>query len=374
MNRYFIILLLFTACVEPFDFDRNNSDPQLVIEAYVSDVSYSESLNAPSNGRYFEVKLKWSRPVASNVLDSITPFADVRLIDDENNEWQYHENTSDWGTYIMFDPEFKACEDRQYKLQITLRDDEVYESNWESLPASKVPPVENIWFKEDDIKVYYYPAGEEKIRSEPVMDVYTELPPNPEGEERFYKWEFTPRWVYEAPLATGPFAPWKTCWVTDPGYLDEYALQDDYVGGVEKKLFRMRINRNERFYVLFSVLVSQQSVSRDFYFFNQLMAEQTQPNGIFDSPPANLPGNITCITDPSKTPIGYFGVVSESHRRWYFHKDELSYFVEDNSLAECLARYNRPQDDPDPAPECLACTAYTNGDARLTRPDWWPED
>lgn len=373
MKRYFIILLMFSACVEPFDFDRKNSDPQLVIEAYVSDISFTESMDAPSNGRYFEVKLKWSRPVASTVLDSITPFADVRLIDNDDNEWQYHETSNEWGTYTLFDPDFKACEGQQYKLQITLRDDLVYESDWETLPALKAPPVEDIWFDEYTVKNYYYAANEQKIGLDTVIDISTKVPPNPEGEERFYRWTFDPYWVYEAPLATGQFAPYRTCWAKNENYLDEYALEEDYVGDVDKKLFRMRINRNERIYYLFSTMVSQQVVSRNFYYFNQLMQQQTRPNGIFDSPPANLPSNFTCINDPSKNPIGYFGVVSESQKRWYFQKDELSFFVKDNSLAECNARFNRPQDDPDPAPECEVCLLYTNGTATLNRPDWWPE-
>ena len=58
MDRFILFLLLLTACIEPFEFNRENLDSELVIEAYISDISYSESLLAPSNGRYFMVKVE----------------------------------------------------------------------------------------------------------------------------------------------------------------------------------------------------------------------------------------------------------------------------------------------------------------------------
>ncbi|MEO9802523.1 MAG: DUF4249 domain-containing protein [Reichenbachiella sp.] len=372
MNRVLIFLLLLASCVEPFDFNRNNLDPQLVIEAYVSDISYNESLAAPSNGRYFEVKLKWTRPVSKIVDDRITPFADVKLIDDQNTEWTYHENINKWGTYILFDQDFKACDDRMYKLQVTTQDDFIYESAWEKLPSLTSSPVEDIWFEEDDIKTYYYPAGEEKIRDKKIINVSTTIPTNPDGQVRYYKWEYYPMWVYEAPLAVGAFSPFRKCWITNSLYLNEYALQEDVVGGTEQVLFSIDIEKNDRLYTNFSVLVYQQSTSKDYFYFSQLMQEQNKPNGIFDTPPANLPTNFTCINDPSKKPVGYFGVVSETTRRWYFNKDELSYFVENPLRENCLAKFNRPQDPPDPAEECLSCLSYEKREtATLTEPSWW---
>lgn len=379
MNRLYIVLILFTACVESFEFNRNNQDPQLVIESYVSDVSFNESLTAPSDGRYFIVKLKFSRPIDKLHGDRITPFADVKIIDDLGNEWLYYENTRDWGTYILLDKNFKACEDRMYKLQIITHDELisggelVYESSWEQLPSTNADQVENIWFEEEVKKTYYYPAGEERIRDEDVVNVTTLLPENPNGEARYFKWHFVPMWVYEAPLAVGPLIPFKKCWVTNPLYLDEYTLQEDAVGGNKKVLFTLDVERNRRIFKNLSVLIIQQRVSKDYFFFCALMQEQTQPNGIFDTPPANLPTNFKCLTDPTKTPLGYFGVVNETTKRWYMNIDDLSYYVDDYLYDQCNIRYNRPEGPPEPAPECLSCTESTYGDATLNKPDWWVE-
>lgn len=380
MHRVFIILLLLTACVEPFEFSRNNLDPQLIIEAYVSDLSYNESLDAPSDGRFFIVKLKYSQPVDKFLGDRITPFAEVKLIDDLNNEWTYVEGFKEWGTYFLPDKEFKARNDRMYKLQITTHnklvshDKLVYESGWEKLPSTTSTPVEEIWFEEDERKNYYYAAGEKKIKDQLFINVSTSIPINSEGEARYYKWEYSPMWVYEAPLALAELRPYKKCWVTSPLYLNHYVLQEDVIGGSDKVLFNLTIENNNRLYKSFSVLIFQQSISKDYFNFLKSMKEQTKPNGIFDTPPANLPTNFTCINDPSKKPVGYFGVINESTKRWYFNKDDLSYYVQDNDRKDCLVKYNRPQDPPDYAPECLNCLAYTEGDATLFKPSWWKDN
>ena len=381
MYRVVFILMLLTACVETFEFSRNNPDPQLVIEAQISDLSYNESLQAPSDGRYFKVKLRFTRPVSEYLGERITPFAEVKIIDDLDNEWMYYENTNEWGTYILPDKDFKACNDRMYKLQITTHDElisggeQVYESDWEKLPSLAPSPVEQIWFEEDERKIYFYPAERKQIIDEKVVTVSTSIPVNSEGQLRHYKWEYSPMWVYEAPLATGELlSPYKTCWITNPLYLNEFAIEADVHGGQDKELFTLGIDGivgNRRIFKRFSVLIFQQSVSKEYFNFCKLLKDQSTPSGIFETPPATAPTNFTCLSDPSKKPVGYFGVVNESAKRWYFDKGDLSYYVDDYTLRECLIKYNRPQDPPDPAPECLYCLACVDGDATLTKPSWW---
>ncbi|WP_258105261.1 DUF4249 domain-containing protein [Marinoscillum sp. MHG1-6] len=372
MKRVLIVLLFLTSCVERFEFSRNNPDPQLVIESYVSDMSFNDALQAPSNGRYFIVKLKFTRPVGATVKDSIAPFAEVKLIDDLNNEWVYVENFREWGTYFLPDKDFKVSSDRMYKLNITTRDDLIYESSWEQLPPAS-SPVEDIWFEEEIRKVYEYPAGEQEIRERPFINISTSVPALSDGQVRYYKWEYSPMWVYEAPLANGEFVPFKKCWVTSQMYLDDYTLQEDAIGGFEKTLFSLAIDKNERLFFNFSVLVFQQSLSRDYFNFWKLVQEQTTSNGLFDAIPTNLPTNFSCLNDPSKKPLGYFGVISETAKRWYFSKFDLSYPVENYLLRECLIQYGRPGDEPDYAPACLSCLEYPKGDATLLKPEWWVE-
>ena len=42
--------------MEPYEFVIANNEPSLVIEAFVSDKSFKETVDYPSDGRYFAVK------------------------------------------------------------------------------------------------------------------------------------------------------------------------------------------------------------------------------------------------------------------------------------------------------------------------------
>ena len=373
MRRCVWLVFFLMGCVESYDFSLKNENPQLVVEGFISDMSYEDSKNSPSDGRYFKVKLKYTRHVDETVSDSVAALAQVRIIDDLNNEWEYYEDWREWGTYYLIDSDFKAETGRKYKLQIITRDDEVFESRWETLPEVQSPEVGNIKFREYDKIVYEYPAGEQKIREEKVITVATELPLNTSGEDIFYRWEYTPMWVYEAPLATGDLSRYRKCWVTNQKYMPEYTFHEDYSGGYEQELFTLDIEKNERLYKNFSVLISQQSISKDYYFFWERMSDQINSNGIFDVPKANLRSNVICTSNPDKSPIGYFAVVSESSKRWYFNISDLSYFVQDDVLDECQVQYNNPRDPPDYAPECLVCLEYPKGKTTLVKPDWWTD-
>lgn len=61
--QYLLLLysLLAGSCIEPFTFEVKNEEPPLVIESYISDVSYNESLQYPSDGRYFTTKLSFGK-------------------------------------------------------------------------------------------------------------------------------------------------------------------------------------------------------------------------------------------------------------------------------------------------------------------------
>src|SRR5690242_2747999 len=55
--RSSLLIVCMTACVEPYEFVVRDNFPSLVVEAFIADKSYSETLSYPSDGRYFSVKL-----------------------------------------------------------------------------------------------------------------------------------------------------------------------------------------------------------------------------------------------------------------------------------------------------------------------------
>jgi hypothetical protein len=197
---FFVAVLCF-ACVEPYEFTENSKQQSLVVEGYLSNVSYSESVNFPSDGRYFTVSLRYSSD-ANNTGDEMVAKASVSLISDTGEEWEYSESLREPGKYVLRLPDFEAEGGKAYKLHIELANEETYESDWETLPESATTaPIGIVGFDEVEKSGYVTQAGEKVVRTIKGVNVYIEVPENESAKPVFYRWSFEPSWVYIAPLA-----------------------------------------------------------------------------------------------------------------------------------------------------------------------------
>ncbi len=61
----FLLFLIIFGCVEPYSFVIHNETKTLVVEGYISDKSFNETLLYPSDGRYFTVRLSYSGDVTN---------------------------------------------------------------------------------------------------------------------------------------------------------------------------------------------------------------------------------------------------------------------------------------------------------------------
>lgn len=366
INIIILSFIIIIGCIEPYEFVVKNNKPTLVVEGYISNVSFNETLEYPSNGRYFNIKLSYTGDVI-NIRDEVVTNASVNLISGSGEEWNYTESSAAPGHYILHSENFAASAGETYKLQISLSGGKTYESDWERMPETAPKAIGSIGFEETTKQVYKIQAGEEVIETIQGVNVYMDLPPNELNNTTFYRWDFEPMWIYIAPLAA-TYEPDYKCWATNENYLSNYTLQIDHVGGYRKRLFFMETVRNERIFENFSVLVKQQAMSEGLYFFWKEMQEQVESNGFKDMPPYNLQTNIKSLDNDEKV-SGYFGVINEKATRWYFNIEELSYYVKNTLRGDCLVDYNGP-----PAPACLSCLEYTNGTATNVEPVWWKDN
>lgn len=359
--------LLLGACVEPYDFRIENQKPNLVVEGFISNVSYNETLEYPSDGRHFAVKLRYTSDVI-NIRDEVISDAQVQLIDNDGSSWSYvvTQEEEKGPIYLLLDPTFYAENEREYKLKICLPEGDTFESAWVSLPNIESPEMGDVGFVEDVVDKYVYYAGEQVIQPVSGIVATLDLPENRNSEPLYYRWTYDPIWIYKAPLPlTSPSAVLE-CWAKNPYYLSEYELQEDFTGGYQKELFFMSTYGNNRIYEKLSVLITQQILNQDYYYFWKDIKEKASGNAFFDKQPYNLPTNFSAVNNDNKV-SGYFDVVYEQAKRWYFDKEELSYQVE-NNLAENCIKFAGP-DGPDP--QCSNCLEYSSGVATAEKPSWW---
>jgi hypothetical protein len=361
--QFLILFLVVGGCIEPYQFTIKNNEPSLVVEGYISDKSYQETLSYPSDGEYFIVKLTSTSDV-TNVRSKPVLSAGVRLISDAGERWEYTEVGDESGIYRLLDENFKASVGVSYKLQIEVPNDDVYESEWESIPTTSVPAMRDIEFSETNLQRYKIELGEQVIVTVQGIKAQIDLPENSSGEPVYYRWMFRPTWKYVAPLSPSIVLPGHSCWITSPYYLNNYAIQQDNVGGYKKELFFIETVRNERIFEKFSALIVQHAMSESYYTFWREMKEQNEGGAIFGKPPFNLTTNMRSLGGEKKV-SGYFSVVQEQAKRWFFKKEDLSYFVENTLKRDCTVPFQ------DPAPECFNCMEYSHGLPTNEKPVWW---
>src|SRR5688572_17235005 len=113
----FLLFLFVVGCVEPYEFVVKNNEPTLVVEAYLSDKSFKETLSYPSDGRYFTVKLTTTTDVI-NVRPRPVKSAHVQLYSEGGDVWEYTESVDQPSAYLLLNEEFKAEAGVNYKLSI----------------------------------------------------------------------------------------------------------------------------------------------------------------------------------------------------------------------------------------------------------------
>jgi len=360
----FLLVVCTAGCVEPYEFVIENNESSLVIEAFVSDKSFRETVDYPSDGRYFAVKLSTTSDV-TNVRSLPVKAAQVQLITDRDDVWQYTESRDAPGYYFLLNDEFKGEVGVAYKLSVKLQDESAYESDWESMPTVTSPDMGQISFREVETQRYVVESNAEVLKT--IKGIWTdiEVPENTTTEPLYYKWSFTPHWIYVAPLASSISAG-HTCWATNPLLIQNYTLLSDRTGKYNKDLFFLESARNPKVYVKYSSLIVQHIMTEDFYFFWKEMQEQNEGGAIFDKPPFNLPTNFHSLIGDRQV-FGYFGVVQEQAKRWYFSIKDLSYHVEDTALKDCTVPFQEI------APECRDCSLYSFGIATRVKPGWWED-
>lgn len=365
VKRLILCFLIISGCIEPYEFVVKDKNSTLVVEGSISNVSYNESLLYLSDGRFFTVRLRKTSDVI-NLRGEMVSNASVSLISSSGEEWFYSESPTEAGTYILKEPAFEAVKGTAYKLRIKVADgEEAYESEWEEIPASSPAKMGTVGFEEVEKQVYEMVAGEWQISTKKGINFFLNLPENKTGKPVYYRWDFTPTWIYIAPLAFSSQPGYK-CWATNENYLSGFALQADLVGGYKKDLVFIETVRNERLFESLSVLVHQYSMTEDFFYFWKEMQEQVEEKGLSDKPPYNLKTNIKSVNSDRKV-SGYFGVVEEKAERVYVSIKDLSYYVRNTLKDDCL-RYQGPDG---PAPECRDCREYPKGKTTDIMPVWW---
>jgi hypothetical protein len=305
--RYSLILIvLFVACVEPYDIKNTSPTSMLVVEGIISNQlkrhQISLSRATPLNERKFIYEQG----------------ATVTISDQQGTVISLAEESP--GIYET--PEFSAQPGAIYTLHIFTADGNEYASQ-------QVP------FKDGADIGEVYAAYANTAEDGPGVQVYVDTD-DPTGQTRFYRWNYIETYKVISPfpsvwnwIGNNSVEPRvegiDTCYATDTlRQINIRHTRDLERDQVTAQKIRFIPEYSHILRHRYSILVQQFSLSEASYLYWENLRTISEKQGsLSDVQPGSLLGNITSLTNPSETVLGYFEACKVSEKRIFFSATEF---------------------------------------------------
>jgi hypothetical protein len=294
--------LLLPSCVESYMPDVISSTKSyLVVDGFIN-----------CNG---VTTLKLSRTSAINE-PGISPAetkATVYLEEEAGSRYRLQERTA--GTYTSDNLRLNSA--KRYRIHLITTSNKEYASDF--VTAQLTPKI-------DDVKWQLDTKGIN-------ISVNTHDPAN---ATRYYRWECEETWETRPVITSGieyvnnklqnRLIPYPTvCWgneiSTDIKLGSTTSLSQDVVSDY---LLRSYTSTNARFRHKYSILVRQHAQTQEEYNYWNLLKKNTENIGtLFDPLPAQITGNVHCLSDDSELAFGYVGAHSIEEKRIFITRSQL---------------------------------------------------
>lgn len=314
MTRTISKLIVFSSlvpagCIQPFDIPVRNQDVGfLVVDGFIN-----------TNSNTATVTLSRAIPLSSTAAFPRELNASVFIDEEGGSETQLLDLKN--GVYERTHPGF--VNGKRFRLRIVTASQTEYTSAY--ITTKNTPPIDAL----------SWTASNEGV----TITLDTE---DPEGKTKYYRWEYTETWKYEATFsseykivsgaaAIRPANEYiKTCYATDLSSEINIGttinFTSDKLTGQELTVIPFLSPKTRLEY---SILVKQFALSKEGYeYWQQLSVNTESLGGLFDPQPSQLRGNITRSDDVNEPVIGYFDGGSVSEKRLFIKYSELPTYLQ----------------------------------------------
>ncbi len=303
------LIILITACVQPFEFTSSENDSLLVIDASLTDEL-----------KVHEVHLSYTKAINDKEQNFVRG-ATVYVHSSAGDSYQYHETDS--GYYS--NEAYSARAGVNYQLVIETSN-KTYRSSWEPMLSS--PHIDSIY-----MKLIERPS-EILNRNEQGMQVFINAGIT---NAQFFRatWSETYEIRVPYPSSLDYLGPGNWMVRQEPvGVCYESGRSRQLILGssasnVSGRLLEFPIHfvslETERLRYRYAIEVKLHAINREAYdFYKQLKKINEGGGSLFDSQQGSVFGNISSSTDESEMVLGYFEVAGVSSRRVFFNWDDLN--------------------------------------------------
>lgn len=341
--------LLLLSCISPIEVIVENKGGQVVISGQVSSLPDRTMIEI---GR-----------TAYKQLPSPESGASILLLNQNGTTFFFQETSL--GVYSV--PGFQGVPGQTYHVEITLTNGATYRSTPEVMP-SFAPPVE---VKHEFVEKVVTDSDGANL-PEKFVHIYASTTLPQEWKDRYINWTVEEVFLLTPTDFPDPFGfvP-PPCFVYQKADPNRVALLDGTrltIDRIEKELVCARIV-DRSFLEKHYFNTYQSSITDEAYeYWRKVNILANQTGSIFDTPPAQIIGNIKNINNPSEKVWGYFQATHESMDRFVLYPTDFPYRVF-FPFEDCTYYESRFFQTPSYPQYCYDCTLYRNSSYK--RPDWF---
>ncbi|MDB5211427.1 MAG: hypothetical protein JWQ30_2254 [Sediminibacterium sp.] len=211
----------------------------------------------------------------------------------------------------------------KYRLRINTSGGGVYQSDY--VPVKQTPPIDSLSWKQK-------PDSPNK-----AVTIFAHTH-DPQNKTLFYRWDHVETWQYVSQLQgfvsldsrgrafyTDSTTQTSNCWSntlsTNIATASSEALSQDVISYAPVQVVPQN---DERMAVRYSINVKQYGLTKEAYSYWEIIKKSSQQTGsIFDPQPAQVLGNLHCISNPEEPVIGYASASFVTEKRIFIGYREL---------------------------------------------------
>jgi hypothetical protein len=340
-------LTILFGCLSPIDFEVENIGGRLVVSGQISTIADQNiiRLGLTADTRRLPI------PVAG---------AKITLHDHAGNVIRYEEKPDKAGVY---EGKEAGIPGRTYHIRIETIHGEVYESSPEKMPEAT---------GDDSI---HYKFGEEKFVDHEgtvsgprfFLKAYSKSVLPKTSTPLYLRWSTEEVYIILSTNFPNPFggsAP--SCFVSQPVEPQRIVLFNgsELKTNVieEQALFSRLLDQSFHTRHYFTVYQSSHTAEA-FEYWRKVNIVASQVGSVFDTPPAEIVGNIRNVNNSVEKIYGYFQAVHQTYNRFFLVASDLPY------IPTAYCEYNASRDYRSYPRECLDCSSIAN--SSYERPEWF---
>jgi hypothetical protein len=292
----FFAMTFFTgSCITEFIPETGENADMLVVEGLITNKAGNTT-----------VKLSKAQSLSGTTNGTSYTRCTVIITDDLGNMTPLYEKSG--GIYIP-DAAFTGVVGREYKLTIRTNNTSTSNYTYESVPVKMipVPSVDTIYYEK---QLYDTGPGAFREGCQIWFDSH-----DPSDKCHFYRWDYSETWMFQLPYVV----PNRICWMSANSKIinvkNTSRLSENRITGYPLTFISPE---SDKLSVKYSLLLNQYSISEDeFEYWDKLKKINDEVGSLYDITPSFIPGNVTCIEDPTQDVLGYFSVSAMSSKRMY---------------------------------------------------------